>query len=577
MSTFRVWAPAADAVDAHVGGVAHPMQRDHARGWWSVEVPMVPAGSPYGFALDGGAPRPDPRGVLLPDGVHGLTRRYDQDAFTWHDHHWRGVPLAGSVVYELHVGTFTQEGTFAGAVARLDHLVELGVDVVELLPVHAFPGAHGWGYDVAAPYAVHEPYGGPDGLKAFVDACHARGLAVALDVVYNHFGPDGAYVTGFGPYLTDTHTTPWGPAVNFDAADSDEVRRYVIDNALMWLRDFHVDGLRLDAVHAIADRSATHLLEELGDEADVFAAQTGRSVFVVAESDLGDPRVVWSRERGGYGLTAQWNDDFHHALHVTLTGEQDGYYADFHGLRDLATALRQGYVYTGQYSKVRRRRHGRSAVGVPRSRLLAYLQNHDQIGNRAQGERSAALVSTRLLQVAAALVLTSGFTPMLFMGEEWGASTPWQYFTDHGETLGELVGRGRREEFAAFGWRPEDVPDPQDPKTFERSVLHWAERDEEPHRTLLAWHRDLIALRRSHPALRGSHLDRPDVHYDEAQRWLVVRRDGLAVAANLSGERRTVPVGGNPVHVLLASTQGWVFRPGVVELPAESVAIVGIR
>ncbi|HEX6444844.1 MAG TPA: DUF3459 domain-containing protein, partial [Streptosporangiales bacterium] len=425
-----------------------------------------------------------------------------------------------------------------------------------------------------APSAV---YGTPDDLQRLVDEAHGHGLAVLLDVVYNHFGPDGAYVIGFGPYLTDTHTTPWGPTVNFDAADSDEVRRYVVDNALMWLRDFHLDGLRLDAVHAIADRSATHLLEELGDEVDVFAAQTGRSVFVIAESDLGDPRVVWSRERGGYGLTAQWNDDFHHALHVTLTGEQDGYYADFGGLPDLATALRQGYVYTGQYSRVRRRRHGRMPAGVPRSRLLAYLQDHDQIGNRAQGERSSALASTPLLQVAAALVLTSGFTPMLFMGEEWGASTPWQYFTDHNEALGEMVRRGRREEFASFGWRPEDVPDPQDPKTFERSVLHWAELDAEPHRTLLAWHRNLIALRRRHPALRGSHLDRPDVHYDEAERWLVVRRDGIAVAANLSGERRTVPIGGNPMLVLLASTQGWVFRPGVVELPAESVAIVGIR
>ncbi|MQA79540.1 MAG: malto-oligosyltrehalose trehalohydrolase [Streptosporangiales bacterium] len=579
MTNLRVWAPNATTVAVRLDDGRRPMTVSGDAGWWEVELPGLEAGTSYGFVVDDGDPRPDPRGVWLPDGVHGLNRVYDQRAYDWADEDWRGLALPGAVVYELHVGTFTAEGTFAAAAERLDHLVALGVDVVELLPVHAFPGIRGWGYDVAAPYAVHEPYGGPDALKAFVDACHAKGLGVALDVVYNHLGPDGAYLVDFGPYLTDTYTTPWGPAVNLDGPGSDDVRAYLVDNALMWLRDFHLDGLRIDAVHAFVDRSATHLLEELTVAVEALAARTGRARFLVAESDLGDPRVITSRARYGYGIDAQWSDDFHHALHVTLTGETAGYYADFAaGIDDLATALREGYVYTGQHSVVRGRRHGRAPEGVAGWQLLGYLQNHDQIGNRARGERSSALLSPGLQQVAAALVLTAPFTPMLFMGEEWGASTPWQYFTDHGDTaIADLVRSGRRAEFAGFGWRPEDVPDPQDPATFTRSTLDWSEVDREPHRSLLAWHRKLIALRRRVPELASGRLG--DAHVDHADdgSWLVVRRGDVVVAANLGPDRRQVLVGGAPTHVLAASERGWSFRNGSIDLPGESVAIATIR
>ena len=380
-------------------------------------------------------------------------------------------------IYELHVGTFSPEGTFDGAAARLDHLVDLGVDVVELLPVAQFPGRHGWGYDGVDLYAPHDPYGGPDGLKRLVDACHARGLAVVIDVVYNHLGPAGNYLAEFGPYFTDRYTTPWGTAVNLDGPDSDPVRDFVVGNALMWVRDYHADGLRLDAIHAIVDTSAVHILEELRAQVEALAAELGRQVFLIAESDLNDPKIVHRPELGGYGIDAQWSDDFHHALHAVLTGERTGYYADFGSLDHLAKSLRQAYVYDGGYSPHRRRRHGRSPAGLPPTRFLGYLQNHDQVGNRATGERSSMLLSTGLLKVAAAIVLLGPFVPMLFQGEEWAASTPFLYFTDHDDPeLGEAVSEGRRREFAAFGWSPEQVPDPQAPETFEASVLRWDER-----------------------------------------------------------------------------------------------------
>ncbi|MGE5763445.1 MAG: malto-oligosyltrehalose trehalohydrolase, partial [Mycobacterium leprae] len=513
-----------------------------------------------------------------PFGVHGPSRVVDHDAYPWRDTHWRGIPLPGAVVYELHVGTFTAEGTFDAAAARLDHLVDLGVDIVELLPVNAFPGRHGWGYDGVGLFAVQDAYGGPEGLKRFVDAAHARGLGVALDVVYNHLGPSGNYLGRFGPYFTETHTTLWGPAVNFDAEGSDEVRRFVVDNARMWLRDYHLDGLRLDAVHAIVDTSATHILAELADEVAQLSAALGRELFLVAESDLNDPRVVLSPDAGGFGMDAQWSDDFHHAVHAVLTGESSGYYVDFGSLDDLAAALTEGYVYAGRHSVYRRRRHGRPLPrSVPGHRLLGYAQNHDQIGNRARGDRLSQLVGPPRAKVAAALVLTSPFTPLLFMGEEWGASTPWQYFTDHDDPeLARAVRDGRRSEFAAFGWRPQDVPDPQDPATVERSRLDWAELAKEPHAELLDWHRTLIALRRRVPELMDGRLDRVVVAYDEDARWLVVRRGRQAVACNLATERQTVPVDGTPVTVLAASAPGAVCGDRDVETDGESVAIVSL-
>lgn len=571
LTTLRVWAPHAARVEVQVDGARHPMVSD-ALGWWSAAVAPV-HGAEYGFSLDGTDPRPDPRSAWQPDGVRGLSRVVDHALFDWQTTTWRGRPLLGQVVYELHVGTFTEAGTFDAAIDRLDHLVELGIDFVELLPVAAFPGRHGWGYDGVFVYAVHEPYGGPTALKRFVDACHARGLGVVLDVVYNHLGPDGNVLPAYGPYFTDSYATPWGEAVNYSGAESDEVRRFTIDNAIMWLRDYRIDALRLDAVHAIIDTSAVHLLEELAAEVRELSAQVDRPLSLIAETDLNDPRLLISRDAGGYELDAQWNDDFHHALHTVMTGESFGYYEDFGSFDQLATALTRGYVYAGAYSVHRRRRHGRPLPpSITGHRLLGYAQDHDQIGNRAAGERLSALVSPGMVKVAAALVLTSPFTPMLFMGEEWAASTPWQYFTDHEDPgLAEAVRTGRRSEFKAFGWKHEDVPDPQHPTTMQRSVLQWDELGARPHADVLGWYRDLIALRRATPDLRDGRFDQLAVDVDEAARVVVLRRPSTVVAANLSSAQVTIELDASAVLLTSADV---VLRRGFVTLPPESVAIL---
>ena len=545
-----------------------------ADGTFSADVDGVGPGDDYAFSLDGGPARPDPRSPWQPSGVHGPSRLVDHGAFAWTDDGWAPLPLADAVVYELHVGTFSPEGTFDGAVACLGHLVDLGVTAVEVMPVAEFPGRRGWGYDGVDLYAPHSAYGGPEGLKRLVDACHGNGLAVILDVVYNHLGPDGNYLREFGPYFTDRYATPWGEAVNFDGPDSDPVRAFVVDNACMWVRDYHVDGLRLDAVHAIFDTSATPIVEEIAATLHALAATVGRPVYVVAESDLNDPRVVRAPEVGGYGCDAQWSDDFHHALHAVLTGERDGYYADFGSLGQLAKALRQAWVYDGCHSRHRRRRHGRPPNGLSGTSFFGYLQNHDQVGNRAAGDRSGALMGTGRLKIAAALVLCSPFVPLLFQGEEWGASTPFQYFTDHGDAeLGRAVSEGRRREFAAFGWNPDDVPDPQDPATFERSKLDWDERRRSPHAGLLDWHRDLIALRREVPALAGGGIGAVEVRYDEDARWLVLERGPLSVACNLADREQAVPVA---VGTAPPATGELLTEDGrAVVLPPETVVILG--
>jgi maltooligosyltrehalose trehalohydrolase len=409
-----------------------------------------------------------------------------------------------------------------------------------------------------------------------VDACHARGLAVALDVVYNHLGPSGNYLARFGPYFTDRYVTPWGPAINLDGPGSDEVRRFLCDNALTWFRDYHIDALRLDAVHALIDRSATLFLEQLAEETEALAAHLGRPLLLIAESDLNDPRLVRSRAVGGIGLDAMWNDDFHHALHTVLTGERNGYYRDFGTLADLATALERGFVYDGRYSRHRDRSHGRPATGVSGHRLVGYWQNHDQIGNRARGERSGHLVNPARLAVGAALVLAAPFVPLLFQGEEWGASAPFLYFTSHDEpALGEAVREGRRREFAAFGWDPDELPDPQAPETFERSKLDWSELEREPHASLLAWHRRLIDLRRAWPALTDGRLDALRVRFDETARWLVMDRGPVTVACNLATEPRDVPVATGGRRFLLTSQPSARATSTGVTLPPDAVTILG--
>lgn len=575
MTTFRVWAPHPQTVELELAGRRHPMRGDEG-GWWHADVPAR-AGEDYGFVLDDGDPRPDPRSRWQPHGVHGLSRLYDDASFTWTDEQWRGVPLPGSVLYELHVGTFTEEGTFDAAIERLDHLVALGVTAVELLPCNAFAGRWGWGYDGVAWYAVHEPYGGPDGLKRFVDACHGRGLGVVMDVVYNHLGPAGNYLPEFGPYLTDAHTTPWGPAVNLDQPGSDDVRRHIVENAMMWLRDFHVDGLRLDAVHACVDDRATHLLEELAVAVEALGAQLGKPLWLVGESDLNNARLVTSRLSAGFGLNGQWADDVHHAVHAALTGERSGYYSDFGSLATLAKALTGVFVHDGTWSSFRGRSHGRPVEPTtPGHRFVVYLQNHDQVGNRAWGDRIATTLSDGLLMVGAALILTSPYTPMLWMGEEWGARTPWPFFCDHDGALAEAVRRGRRAEFAAHGWPADEVPDPQSAATFTAAKLDWKEAQDDRGAQLLAWTRSLVALRRDRLDLSDGRRDRVEVSYDEDERWLLVRRGCTAVACNLSRRRQQIPLPGTPDGMLLASSPGFVFGAGFVEIDAESAAVLDL-
>lgn len=546
-----------------------------ADGWWSVDVSSVPTDAEYSFILDGGDGRPDPRSQWQPAGVHGASRLVHHDAFAWHDADWRPPPLHSGVIYELHVGTFTPGGTFAAAIERLDHLVQLGITHVELMPVQEFSGVRGWGYDGVDLFAPHHAYGTPDDLKRLVDACHARGLAVLLDVVYNHLGPAGNYLGEFGPYFTDHYRTPWGPAVNLDAGGSGEVRRFLCDNALMWLRDYHFDGLRIDAVHALLDQSAVHFLEQLAVEVEQLGARLRRPLLLIAESDLNDPRLCRARSLGGYGLDAQWSDDFHHALHALLTGERQGYYADFGAPDDVVAALRDAFVYGGRYSAYRGRVHGRPAGGLSGHAFVGFLQNHDQIGNRAAGERSAHLMSRGRLAIGAALVLTAPFVPLLFQGEEWGASTPFLYFTAHEDTaLAQQVREGRQQEFARFNWAGE-VPDPQAESTFSRSRLKWDERLREPHAAMLEWHRALIALRRATPALTDGRRHAVLAAYDAQANSLIVARGPITVACNLSNRALRLALDAGRGNVLLASS-GDVRRSSVaLELPAESVAILG--
>ncbi|HEX2698722.1 MAG TPA: malto-oligosyltrehalose trehalohydrolase [Acidimicrobiales bacterium] len=571
MTTFRVWAPKAAVVELDLSGRRVSMAA-MAGGWHAADVRDAAPGTDYGYALDGGPVLPDPRSPWQPAGVDGPSRTVDHAAFPWTDAAWRGVHLPSAVLYELHVGTFTAEGTFDAVVGRLDHLRDLGVDAIELMPVAQFPGTRGWGYDGVDLYAPHESYGGPEGLKRLVDACHARGLGVVMDVVYNHLGPAGNYLGAYGPYFTERYATPWGAAVNLDDAGSDEVRAFFVDNALMWLRDYHCDGLRIDAVHAILDTSATHLLEELAVGVEALAASLGRPLFTIAESDLNDPRVVRRREVGGYGIDAQWSDDFHHAVHAALTGQRDGYYADFGRLAHVATALRRAFVYAGEYSAARDRRHGRFDPGLSGSRFLGYAQNHDQVGNRAQGDRSSALMSPGRLRLAAALVLTSPFVPMLFQGEEWAATTPFQYFTDHEDpALGIAVSEGRRSEFVAFGWEPADVPDPQDRATFERSILDWSELGRKEHAAMLDWHRRLIALRRSVPALADARMEAVRCRFDEEAGWLEVRRGTVTVAGNIGVLPVELVASGN---LVLASEGAEMGTGGTLRLAPDSVAVL---
>lgn len=542
---FAVWAPRPDRVRLDVDGTLYPMRRG-ADDWWRAEVPAAPD-SRYGFVLDDDdTVLPDPRSARQPDGVHAPSQLWAPGG---PPRGWAGRSIEGAAIYELHIGTFTPPGTLDSATEKLPYLVDLGIDFVELMPVNAFSGIHGWGYDGVLWYAVHEPYGGPDALLRFIDACHAHGLGVLIDAVFNHLGPSGNYLPRFGPYLS-TGSNPWGESVNIADAGADEVRRYIIECALRWMRDFGADGLRLDAVHALVDTTAVHILEELSAETDALAAELGRPLSLIAESDMNDPRLITPREHGGLGLTAQWDDDIHHAIHTAVSGERQGYYRDFGSLQTLAQTLEHGYFHAGTYSSFRGRRHGRplDTTVIPATRLLAYTLTHDQVGNRATGDRPSQNLSTGQLAVKAALALGSPYTAMLFMGEEWGSSSPFQFFTSHPEPeLGRATAEGRKAEFAAHGWDADEIPDPQDPDTFTRSKLNWDEVTDGEHARLLETYRGLIALRRTEPDFADPWLTHLRVEYDEQARWIVLHRGAFAVVCNLGESAVRVPVTGETV------------------------------
>ncbi|MBF4767754.1 malto-oligosyltrehalose trehalohydrolase [Nocardioides agariphilus] len=573
---YEVWAPRARRLRLSVGDDIVEMRRGDDD-WWTPADPVADTCSEvdYGYLIDDSdTPRPDPRSRRQPAGVHQRSRTFDPSAHVWHDQAWTGRQLAGAVVYELHVGTFTPEGTFDAALGKLDHLRSLGADLVELMPVNAFSGTHNWGYDGVLWHAVHEPYGGPAGYQRFVDGCHQAGLGVIQDVVYNHLGPEGSYLPEFGPYLKAGRNT-WGELVNLDGAGSAEVRRYILDNVRMWLEDYHADGLRLDAVHALADESEVHLLEEIAVEVADLSAHLGRPLSLIAESDLNDVKLVTPREAGGYGLDAQWSDDFHHAVHVALTHETGGYYADFEPLSALAKVVERGFFHDGTWSSFRGRSHGMpiDTAAVPTWRLVVCSQNHDQVGNRAVGDRMTAHLDDDQLACAALLTLAGPFTPMLFQGEEWATARPFQFFTSHEDPdVAAGTAGGRIEEFARLGWDPAVVPDPQDPATFERCKLDWSELDEPRHARMLAVYRQLVTLRRELPELTDPSFAHVRCTVEDSGLF-TMRRGDVVVLVNFGSEPARVEVGAG-LDLRFETESGVKLDGTTVSLPAHAGALL---
>ncbi len=523
---FIVWAPLLQKVAVKIIAPEKrliPMQ-PHGGGYWQTTASGIAPDSLYLYQLGEDTTRPDPASYFQPQGVHTPSQVVDHSIFNWKNTDWAGIELEKLIIYELHVGTFTFEATFTAIIPRLDRLQELGINAIQLMPVAQFPGARNWGYDGVYPFAVQNSYGGVDELKQLVDACHQRSIAVILDLVYNHFGPEGNYTSNFAPYFTSKYKTPWGNAINFDDAYSDGVRNFFIENALYWFREYHIDALRLDAIDAIYDFSAKHFLAELAEKVTEFSQQQGRKFYLIAESDLNDVRVINPPELGGYGIDAQWSDDFHHSLHTLLTGERQGYYQDFGRCEHLAKALRESFVYSWQYSPYRQRYHGSFAGDRPSSQFIVCLQNHDQVGNRMLGERLSRLVTFEALKLAAGAVLLSPYIPLLFMGEEYGEENPFLYFISHGDPdLVEAVRQGRKKEFKDFQGQ-EEPPDAQSEETFLRCKLNWQQRTEGKHQVLLKFYQQLIQLRQQIPALRQLERKNIEVSSVETDRLILLRR-----------------------------------------------------
>ncbi len=587
---FKVWAPRCSAVDVKIFGNGNPRvcplapAADH---YFSAVVDNVRPGTRYVYVLDGTKERPDPVSRFQPEGVHGPSEIVDPDDFSWQDRRWQGRGLAEMVFYEIHTGTFTPEGTFRAAVAKIPHLKKLGITCLEIMPVGQFPGRRNWGYDGTGLYAVQHSYGGPRGLKELVNACHRHGLAVCLDVVYNHWGPEGNYLHDYGPYFTQKYHTPWGDAVNYDGAESDAVRHFIISNALYWISEYHIDALRLDAIHSIYDFSAKHILQELKEKTDAAAQRLGRKILLIAESDLNDSRIVRPVRQGGYALDGQWSDDFHHSLHALLTKEKHGYYQDFGRAEDLAGALRNNFVYDGKYSAFRKRRHGNRAADLAPDRFVICTQNHDQTGNRALGERLGTLISFEAQKAAAVLLLAAPQIPLLFMGQEYGAKSPFQYFVDHGDPgLLRAVREGRKKEFASSG--RQEIPDPGAEKTFLDSRLDWSQADLTEGKILLRLYRDLLALRRKLlPAGRRLKAGvRTRVWFDEEKKWLAasfrprqIRPYGIVLSLAQTPQKIRLPREFRNARCLLhtsakcyGGTGAGVKKPGTPELTIEPIS-----
>ena len=575
---FTVWAPFRERVQVEVQGEppeVHDLQQDDF-GYWQGIVEGAKPGTQYRYVLDGEQKRPDPASRLQPENVHGWSQVVAEDEHAWQDIRWQGIPQAETIIYEIHPGTFTPEGTFAGIISKLDYLRELGINTLEIMPVAQFPRSRNWGYDGVYPYSVQPSYGGRKGLKELVDACHRKGFSVLLDVVYNHLGPEGNYLADYGPYFTDKYHTPWGKALNFDDAYSDPVRAFFLDNALMWLEEFHFDGLRLDAVHAIMDNSAHHFLKELREQVDELEAKTGRSYTLIAESDLNDVRIINPYERGGYGINAQWADDFHHSIHTLATGERSGYYADYGKVEHLAKAFSQGFVYDGEYSRHRKKTVGNSPAGHPTEQFVVAIQNHDQTGNRMLGERLSQLVSFEMNKLAAGLLLLSPYVPLLFMGEEYAERHPFQYFISHGDAdLVQAVREGRRNEFAAFQWQGE-VPDPQAEDTFQESKLQWSYEEHEQQRQMLAYYRHLISLRKEGAFAAFAKQQNVEAVADESKRQLLLWTTGageqLLAAINFSEAEQQVspPQQGQWKKVFASADKRWGGPADAPEALAEN-------
>jgi maltooligosyltrehalose trehalohydrolase len=542
---IRVWAPMAQKVEFQLTSTSKRLALEQEPyGYWQLKTTALKEGEHYKFWIDEKSALPDPASLSQPEGVHGASAAVDLKRFEWSDHDWRNLPLDEYILYELHTGTFSEAGDFAGIEQKLDHLKELGVNAIEIMPVAQFPGNRNWGYDGVFPFAVQHSYGGANALMHLVDICHRRGIAVVLDVVYNHLGPEGNYLGAYGPYFTEKYKTPWGGAINFDDEWCDGVREFFIENALMWFRDFHVDALRLDAVHAIKDFSAMHILEEIRIRVDELMKQTGKEHYLIVELDLNDTRFIKPRTEGGFGMDAQWIDEFHHALRVTAGGQRNGYYSDFEGINHLAKAYTDAYVYDGQYSAHRKKKFGVKATGRAGKQFIVFSQNHDQVGNRMLGERTSQLVSFQMQKLLAAAVMVGPFLPMLFMGEEWSEPNPFLYFVSHTDPeLVEAVRKGRKEEFASFHLEGE-APDPIAEETFQRSKLSWDVLQTSPHQTMFNYYKALIKLRKSYPVLKEPVRNNLSVQVDSPKNTLTVSRwhknDYVMILMNFSKEAQTI-------------------------------------